>query len=299
MNKKIFSIICAITCALIWGSAFIAQDQGMDYIGPFTFTFGRLFLGFITLIPFLLFFELNKNKNIIFKKKNILSLVFIGVIFSLGNAGQNYALLYTDVANTAIFTVFYVILVPFVSYYFFSKNIHSSVWVSIIVCFFGGILLSEFNNIQARLGDGIAVFTSIFWAFHIVLIAKFLKIFNFPISIACLQCLFGALFALIPAMILENIQISNMILDGKEIIYAGVLSSGLAILLQVYGQQNLSPAPVAIIFSLEGVFASLFGWIILNQFLNEIKIIGIVLILFAVIFSQLAPLYDKKKYGRV
>ena len=299
MNKKIFSLICAITCALIWGSAFIAQDQGMDYIGPFTFTFGRLFLGFITLIPFLLFFELNKNKNIIFKKKNILSLVFIGVIFSLGNTAQNYALLYTDVANTAIFTVFYVILVPFVSYYFFSKNIHNSVWVSIIICFFGGILLSEFNNIQARTGDGIAVFNSIFWAFHIVLIAKFLKTFNFPISIACLQCLFGALFAFIPALILENIQISNMILDGKEIIYAGVLSSGLAFLLQVYGQQNLSPAPVAIIFSLEGVFASIFGWIILNQFLNELKIIGIVLIVFAVIFSQLAPLYDKKKYGRI
>ena len=76
MNKKIFSLICAITCALIWGSAFIAQDQGMDYIGPFTFTFGRLFLGFITLIPFLLFFELNKNKNIIFKKKKYFKLSF-------------------------------------------------------------------------------------------------------------------------------------------------------------------------------------------------------------------------------
>ena len=90
-----------------------------------------------------------------------------------------------------------------------------------------------------------------------------------------------------------------MILDGKEMIYAGVLSSGIAFLLQIYGQQNLAPAPVAIIFSLEGVFASIFGWIILSQYLNEIKIVGIVLILFAVIFSQLAPLYDKKKYGRI
>ena len=90
-----------------------------------------------------------------------------------------------------------------------------------------------------------------------------------------------------------------MVLDGKEMLYAGILSSGIAFLLQIYGQQNLSPAPVAIIFSLEGVFASVFGWNILSQFLNEIKITGIVLILFAVIFSQLAPLYDKKKYGRV
>ena len=68
---------------------------------------------------------------------------------------------------------------------------------------------------------------------------------------------------------------------------------------KIYGQQNLSPAPVAIIFSLEGVFAAIFGWIILNQYLNEIKILGITLILMAVIFSQLAPLYDKKIWMRL
>ena len=102
-----------------------------------------------------------------------------------------------------------------------------------------------------------------------------------------------------PAFVFESVKFSNMVLDGKEMLYAGILSSGVAFLLQIYGQQNLSPAPVAIIFSLAGVFASIFGWIILSQFLNEIKIIGIILILFAVIFSQLAPLYDKKKYGRV
>ena len=107
----------------------------------------------------------------------------------------------------------------------------------------------------------------------------------------------ASIFALMPAFVFESVKFSNMILDGKEMLYAGVLSSGVAFLLQIYGQQNLSPAPVAIIFSLEGVFASIFGWIILSQFLNEIKIAGIILILFAVIFSQLAPIYDKKKYG--
>ena len=164
---------------------------------------------------------------------------------------------------------------------------------------FGGILLTEFDNIQVRIGDSIAVFNALFWAFHIVFISRFLRIFNYPITIACLQCLIASIFALVPAFVFESVKFSNMVLDGKEMLYAGVLSSGVAFLLQIYGQQNLSPAPVAIIFSLEGVFASIFGWIILNQFLNEIKIIGIILILFAVIFSQLAPLYDKKKYGRV
>jgi len=299
MSKKVFSLICAVSCSLIWGSAFIAQDMGMDYNGPFTFTFGRLFLGFLTLIPFLLIYEYKKIKPLIFKTQNIYNFLLIGFLLSMGNALQQFALLYTDVANTAVFTIFYVVLVPFVSYYFFSKFIHNSVWLAIIICLFGGILLTEFDNIQVRIGDSIAVVNALFWAFHIVFISRFLKVFNFPITIACVQCLIASLFALLPALVFENVELSNMILDGKEMIYAGVLSSGIAFLLQIYGQQNLAPAPVAIIFSLEGVFASIFGWIILSQYLNEIKIVGILLILFAVIFSQLAPLYDKKKYGRI
>ena len=299
MSKKVFSLICAVSCSLIWGSAFIAQDMGMDYNGPFTFTFGRLFLGFLTLIPFLLIYEYKKIKPLIFKTRNIYNFLLIGFLLSMGNALQQFALLYTDVANTAVFTIFYVVLVPFVSYYFFSKFIHNSVWLAIIICLFGGILLTEFDNIQVRIGDSIAVVNALFWAFHIVFISRFLKVFNFPITIACVQCLIASFFALLPALAFENVELSNMILDGKEMIYAGVLSSGVAFLLQIYGQQNISPAPVAIIFYLEGVFASIFGWIILSQYLNEIKIVGIVLILFAVIFSQLAPLYDKKKYGRI
>ena len=299
MSKKVFSLICAVSCSLIWGSAFIAQDMGMDYNGPFTFTFGRLFLGFLTLVPFLIIYEYKKIKPLIFKVQNIYNFLLIGFLLSMGNALQQFALLYTDVANTAVFTIFYVVLVPFVSYYFFSKFIHNSVWLAIIICLFGGILLTEFDNIQVRIGDSIAVVNALFWAFHIVFISRFLKVFNFPITIACVQCLIASFFALLPALVFENVELSNMILDGKEMIYAGVLSSGVAFLLQIYGQQNLAPAPVAIIFSLEGVFASIFGWIILSQYLNEIKIVGIVLILFAVIFSQLAPLYDKKKYGRI
>ena len=299
MSKKVFSLICAVSCSLIWGSAFIAQDMGMDYNGPFTFTFGRLFLGFLTLIPFLIIYEYKKIRPLIFKTQNIYNFLLIGFLLSMGNALQQFALLYTDVANTAVFTIFYVVLVPFVSYYFFSKFIHNSVWLAIIICLFGGILLTEFNNIQVRIGDSIAVVNAFFWAFHIVFISRFLKVFNFPITIACVQCLIASFFALLPALVFENVELSNMILDGKEMVYAGVLSSGVAFLLQIYGQQNLAPAPVAIIFSLEGVFASIFGWIILSQYLNEIKIVGIVLILFAVIFSQLAPFYDKKKYGRI
>ena len=162
------------------------------------------------------------------------------------------------------------------------------------MCLLGGFLLTELDNVTVRMGDSIALFNALFWAFHIVFISKLLRQFNFPITIAAFQCLIGSALTLFPAFVTEEVIISNILLQYKEILYVGVLSSGFAFLLQIYGQQNLNPAPVAIIFSLEGAVAALAGWVVLNQFLNEIKILGIAVIILAVIFSQLAPIYKKK-----
>ena len=294
MNSKIFSLSCAIITSFIWGTAFVAQDMGMDHIGPLTFTSARLFLGFLTLLPFFLYFDLKKIKQGNYNLKKILVyLIFIGFLIAYGNALQQYALLYTDVANTAVFTVLYVVFVPFISYFFFSKNIHWSVWPSIFMCLLGGFCLTEINNVTVRLGDSIALLNAIFWSFHIVFISKLLKEFNFPLTIAAFQCLIGSILTFIPALITEEVIISNILLEYKEILYVGILSSGFAFLLQVFGQQNLGPAPVAIIFSLEGVIAAIAGWIMLDQFLNEIKILGIILIIIAVILSQILPMYKR------
>ena len=298
MDKKLFSFTCAILCSFIWGTGFIAQDMGMDYIGPFTFSAGRLFLGFLTLLPIFLIFEFKKVKESKLNLKKIfIYFLFISFLLSYGNSLQQFALLLTDVANAAVYTILYVVIVPFVAYFFFSKKTHWSVWPAVLICIIGGFLLTEINNVSVRTGDAIAVFNAFFWAFHIVFISRFLRIFNFPITIATFQCLIGGIFAFIPALIFENISFLNISLEWKELMYAGVLSSGIAFLLQIYAQQNLNPAPVAIIFTLEGVWAAIFGWIILEQYLNEVKIVGILLILIAVIFSQLATIYDKKKYG--
>ena len=298
MNKKTFSLICAISCSFIWGTGFVAQDMGMDFIGPYTFTSGRMFLGFLALLPFFFIFEGKKvQKSNLDLKKILAYLLFLGFLLFGGNVLQQISLLYTDVANAAVFTIFYVLIVPIVSYFLFSKKIHWSIWPAALTCLTGGLFLSELNNLSVRYGDILVIIGSFFWAFHIIFISKFLKIFNFPITIAMSQCLFGAMFSFIPAIIYENISVTNVLMETNELLYAGVLSSGIAYLLQTYGQQNLSPAPVAIIFSLEGVFAGIFAWIILDQHLNEFKIFGIILILCAVIFSQLSPMYDKKRYG--
>jgi len=298
MNKKTFSLICAISCSFIWGTGFVAQDMGMDFIGPYTFTSGRMFLGFLALLPFFFIFEGKKvQKSNLDLKKILAYLLFLGFLLFGGNVLQQISLLYTDVANSAVFTIFYVLIVPIVSYFLFSKKIHWSIWPAALACLIGGLFLSELNNLLVRYGDVLVIIGSFFWAFHIIFISKFLKIFNFPITIAMSQCLFGAMFSFIPAIIYENISVTNILMETNELLYAGVLSSGIAYLLQAYGQQNLSPAPVAIILSLEGVFAGIFAWIILDQHLNEFKIFGIILILCAVIFSQLSPMYDKKRYG--
>jgi drug/metabolite transporter (DMT)-like permease len=162
----------------------------------------------------------------------------------------------------------------------------------------GGLLLSELKNVSVRYGDTLGILSAFCWALHIIYISKTVKFFNFPITIAMSQCFVAFLFTTIPMFFFESPSFNNIFKDIYEILYVGVLSSGLAFLLQTYTLQNLTPAPAAIIFSLEGVFAAIFAWLILDQFLNEIKILGIFLILFAVIFSQIVPIYDKKNYGR-
>jgi len=298
MNKKIFSLICAVSCSLIWGTAFVAQDMGMDYIGPYTFSAVRLLLGFFTLLPFFFIFEFKKVKETKLRFEKIFIYLFLlGFFLAGGNIFQQVSLLYTDVANSAVFTVLYVVIVPIIAYFLFSKKIHNSVWPSVLMCLVGGLFLSELGNLRVRFGDSLVVVGAFFWAFHIVFISKFLKIFNYPITIATFQCLSASLISFIPAFSSEFISLKLISMETTELIYAGVLSSGIAFMLQVFGQQNLSPAPVAIIFSLEGVFGSIAAWIVLDQYLNEFKIFGIIIILSAVIFSQLAPMYGKRKYG--
>ena len=299
MNKNIFSLVCAVVTSILWGSAFVAQDMGMDFIGPHTFNVGRFLVGFLTLLPFFLFFELKKIKKKKIDSKKVFSfLILLGFILGVGQALQQISLMYTDVANTGVFTVMYVLIVPFISYFIFSKKIHWSVWPAIASCVIGGILLSELKNISVRYGDMLGILSAFCWAIHIICISKTINFFNFPVAIAMSQCFVAFLFTILPMVIYEDPSFGNILKDSYEIIYVGVLSSGLAFLLQTYTLQNLTPAPAAIVFSLEGVFAAIFAWLILGQLLNEIKILGIFLILFAVIFSQIVPIYDKKNYGR-
>ena len=294
--SKSMSLLSAIFCTFIWGTTFIAQDTGMDKIGPLTFNATRFFIGFLSIIPFALliekkkiFKEINNNKKLFFKL-----LFWIGLFLFLGTYLQQTALLYTDVANAAFFTIFYVPMVPIILFFIYSKSIHWSIWPSVLFCVFGVYLLSDFSDATIRLGDSLVILCALFWALHIIFIGNFAKSFNLPLFFGALQALVVSFFSFIFAIFFETITIANILNESVSIIYAGVLSGGIAFTLQIYAQKNISPAPAGIIFSLEGVFATIAAWIILNQILGLNNIIGCFLILCGVLFSQLLPLYDSK-----
>ena len=294
--SKSMSLFSALFCTFIWGTTFIAQDTGMDKIGPLTFNATRFFVGFLSIIPFALLIEKNKiSKEINNNKKLFFKLLFwIGLFLFLGTFFQQAALLYTDVANAAFFTVFYVPMVPIILFFIYSKSIHWSIWPSVLFCVFGVYLLSDFSDAKIRLGDGLVILCALFWALHIIFIGNFAKSFNLPLFFGALQALIVSFFSFIFAIFFETITIANILNESISIIYAGVLSGGIAFTLQIYAQKNISPAPAGIIFSLEGVFATIAAWIILNQILGLNNIIGCFLILCGVLFSQLLPLYDSK-----
>ena len=288
---KSLSMVCALVTTFIWGTAFIAQDTGMDNIGPLTFNSARFTVGFFTILPLALIFERKKIKLEILSKSKLFIkyLVFMGVSLFLGTFLQQTALQYTNIANAAFFTVFYVPIVPILLFFIYSKKVHWSIWPAIGLCILGVYLLSDFSNSEIMLGDGLVILCSVFWALHIIFAGKFMEEFDIPMFYAALQALFVATFSLIFSFIFEEINISKILMESSSILYAGALSGGIAFTLQMYAQKNIEEAPAAIIYSLEGVFAAVAGWIILNQFLSTNNMIGCLLILIAVISSQISP----------
>ena len=294
--SKTTSLLSALLCTFIWGTTFIAQDTGMDNIGPFTFNAVRFFIGFLAITPLVFLFELKKYKSE-FKSdiKTFINLTFlIGLSLFLGSALQQVALLYTDVANAAFFTIFYVPIVPIIIFLFKRTSIHWSVWPSVVLCLIGGYLLTNFYDATVRLGDSLVILGALFWSTHIIFTGIIVKKYNLPLTLGAAQTLIVALFSSLIAIIYEEFIYLDIMKEINSILYAGILSGGFAFVLQIYAQKNIYPAPAAIIFSLEGVFATIAAWYILNQVLDINNLLGCFFILCGVLLSQLLPLVQKK-----
>ena len=293
--SKTTSLFSALLCTLIWGTTFIAQDTGMDDIGPFTFNAVRFFVGFLAIAPLALIFEFKRfNSEFKLDFKTFATLSFlIGLSLFLGSALQQVALLYTDVANAAFFTIFYVPMVPIIIFLFKRKSIHWSIWPSVVLCLIGGYLLTNFYDATVRLGDTLVLLGALFWSTHIIFTGIIVTKYNLPLTLGAIQTLIVAICSFMIGMFYEEFIFKNILKEIDSILYAGILSGGFAFVLQIYAQKNISPAPAAIIFSLEGVFATIAAWFLLNQILGINNLFGCFFILCGVLLSQLLPLIKR------
>jgi len=282
-----------LVASFIWGTAFISQATGMDHIGPFTFSFARTFLGFLVVLPLALIFEKN-NFNEIFKNKNLFLIALAtGFVFFVGMNLQQYALLKSQVANASFLTTLYVPIVAIISRFVFKTQIYWMIWIAVILCIYGSYFLTSNQTLEVQLSDSLLFFSGLFFAFQIILIDVFMKKFNSPFCFASIQYIIVVILSLFVAVLFENPTISNLRMEWFEIVYCGILSTGVAYTIQIVAQGKANPAPAAIILSMESVFAALAGWIILSQYLDSYKIIGCVCIFVGVVLVQIMPIYSK------
>ena len=292
-SKHIFSNICLIVASLIWGTAFVAQTTGMDHIGPLTFTNIRFLIGGLIVFP-LAIKEIPRFKKLLKKKKLFLIIFLTGLSLLLGTFLQQYALQYTKIGNAAFLTILYVPFVPIISRFILKKKIHWSIWLSVSICLIGSYYLTVENSFDAQFADFLVIICALFFALHCIFIDEYFEIVDAPFTLATSQFLLCFLYSLPFVFIFENPTLIGIKKEIFELLYVGVLSSGVAYTLQIIGQRYVKPSTAAITFSLEGVFGSLAAWIILSQFLTTIQIFGCFLILVGVLMAQLIPLINKE-----
>ena len=245
-------------------------------------------------MPLAIYFE-NQNLNIIFSNKKLLSLCFAtGFCLFIGMGLQQYALQKSQISNAAFLSTLYVPFVAIISRVVFKKQLHWVIWIAILLCLYGSYLLSSKQSLDIQKSDSLLFIAALFFALHIIFIDIFMKKLNSPFVFGSIQYFLVFLFSFIVAITLENPKISNIQIEWFEILYTGILSAGVGYTLQIIAQHKASPAPAAIILSMESVFAVIAGWIILNQTLSISKILGCITIFLGVIIVQFVPIYIKK-----
>ena len=284
-----------LIASLIWGTAFVSQTTGMGFIGPFTFSFARFFLAALTVLPLALYFE-KQNFEIFFKNKNFIYLsLFAGLALFGGMGLQQYALLKSQIANASFLSTLYVPIVSLISRFIFKSRLHWIVWIAVLLCIYGSYLLSSNQALEIQRSDSLLFIAAVCFAIHIILIDVFMKQFYSPFTFGFIQYAVVFLCSTILAFSFETPTLANIKLEWFELIYTGVASAGIGYTLQIIAQSKASPAPAAIIFSMESVFGTIAGWILINQVLDTNKILGCIAIFIGVIIVQLIPIYTNKK----
>jgi len=283
-NSKLLLIIAAI----VWGFAFVAQKAGMESIGPMAYNGLRFLIGSASLLPVIWFFDIQPNytSSTIKNRPNlwIAGLISGSVLFAAATL-QQIGIVYTTAGNAGFVTSIYVIIVPILGL-IFKQKVSMATWFGAILALIGLYFLSISQGLTLVIGDVLVLFSAVFWAIQVLLASYYSQKVNI-IKLAAIQFALTGVLSLIISFFTETYGIQNIINSAIPILYGGVLSVALAFTLQLVAQKNVIPSHAAIILSTESLFAAVGGWLLLNEQLSNIEILGAGLMLVGVILSQL------------
>lgn len=268
--------------AVIWGTAFVAQSVAGQYQIAYLYNGVSFMLASVILIPFIP--KETRNRKI---PKDQWKWMFVaGVILFIATAAQQVGLLFTKVANASFITSLYAVFTPFLLWISFHEKPHWLDMIAVTLAGIGAFLLSTAGKLEIQAGDLIELIGSLFWALHFVLLGKFAAKFE-SVSFAAGQFFISGFINFVVGLFIEDIATLTILPLLGAILYRAIFSIGVGYTLQVWGQKHTPPTDAALILGLEAVFAVIAAWILLDQYLVSIQIIGCVIIFVGVLIAQL------------
>ena len=292
---KLKSSLILLLTATIWGVAFVAQSAGMEHVGGFTFNCVRSLIGGIVLIPCI--FLLRKRKvheqpNTESYKTLMIGGISCGIVLCIASNLQQQGIKYTTVGKAGFITALYIVLVPILGI-FLHKKVGKTVWFGLILAVAGLYFLCINERFTVGLGDLLVLACAAVFAVHILVIDYFAPLVD-CVAMSCIQFFTCGVLSAIPMFLFENVNLVDILAASGPILYAGVLSCGVAYTLQIIGQRNMNPTVASMILSLESVISVLAGLVILHQKLSGRELLGCALMFVAVVLSQLPQKEENK-----
>ena len=286
-NMKIGSSLLLFFAACIWGFAFVAQSVGMDYMGPFTLNGARFLIGGTVLLPFV-YVRISKKKNTPEEIPPVLTIkggICCGLAICAASLFQQIGIQYTTVGKAGFITTLYIIIVP-VFGLFLHKKVPGKVWFAAVLAAVGMYLLCITENFSIGRGDAMVFVCAILFSIHILVIDYFSPKTD-GVALSCLQFFTAGVICSVGALLLEHPTWEQLAAGALPILYAGIMSCGVAYTLQIIGQRDLDPTIASLILSMESVVSVLAGWMLLGQALTVKELAGCALVFAAVILVQL------------
>ena len=290
-QKPWLGTLALLLTAAIWGSAFVAQRTGMEYIGPYTFNAVRCCLGSAAVGLVSLFLPRWEGAE---RRSTLIGGLCCGLCLFVATNLQQLGLVETEAGKAGFISTFYIILVP-VAGIFLGKRCGWITWLAVALALVGlYFLCMSADSFRLRQGDLLVLLSAVCYTVHILLVDRFVDKAD-GVRMSCIQFAVVGLLSFVPAFLLEEPRLENIFRGYVPILYTGLMSCGLAYTLQIVGQRHLRPAVASLIMCMESVFAVLSGWLILHEHLSRRELLGCALVFAAVLLVQLWPQREKEQ----